>query len=513
MWYVSLMSYIERTDTFIASLGAESYRVGGSVRDELLGRRIKDADYMVRGVGLFDLGVRLKDAAIRYDPANRKNVVTPLVLRDGRQAGWRVAARGLGLIEVVLPRTERPRALTPEERLQGGGVRRAFDIVVDPNLTLQEDAVRRDFTFNALYKIVNTEAAGRSSLVADDAFGLIENILDPTERGLYDLSHRFISTTHEDSFRDDPLRTLRALRFVSTLDYELTTDTRAQMERHAPCVNGLSANGYASGTVLDELGKLLMGTNPAKALRLARDTGVLASLLPELAPMLGFEQGSRYHDMTTDEHTFTALETAAHVDAPLRVRMALLFHDSGKPETAWVGKDSRTHYYANEELGKEDHEVAGARIWNRTAKRLNAGNGLREEVRLLIANHMVVVEGKVKGSKVRRARVKFGDELLRDLYLHRMCDLSGKGKANQNHLRQIAVLEKVRQEAQAAGVPSSVGDLEINGHDLIGLGLRGKQIGETLAAVLDDVVCQPTDLKRSRDWQLQRAETLAASGG
>jgi tRNA nucleotidyltransferase/poly(A) polymerase len=465
------MAYLDRTDNFIGALGVEAYRVGGSVRDELLGRRVKDADYMVRGVDLLSLGKLL-----RVDADTK---VTPLSLRDGRQAGWRVARKGLGLIEVVLPRTE----------VSTGPGHRDFEIAVDPAITKQEDAKRRDFTFNALYK-----------LVPDGP------IADPTGTGLYDLQHRFIRTTHPDSFRDDPLRTLRALRFVSTLGYELTTDTREQMTEHAHAVTGLSANGYASGTVLDELCKLLMGQDPAGALRIARDTGVLATLLPELAPMLGFEQASRYHDMTTDEHTFKALETAAHVDAPLRVRMALLFHDAGKPESAWIGKDGRKHYYANGDT--EDHEIVGARIWDKAAARLGAPRDLRDDVRTLILNHMVTISGAVKYTKVARERVRLGDAMLRDLYLHRMCDICGKGKPDKVHLAKMGEMERVRAEAVEAKVPASVKDLAINGNDLKNLGADGRKIGETLRAVLDEVVCQPNEQLRSRDWQLERARTL-----
>jgi tRNA nucleotidyltransferase/poly(A) polymerase len=470
------MTYLDRTDNFMGALGVEAYRVGGSVRDELLGRRVKDADYMVRGVDLYALGKLL-----RVDSDTK---VTPLSLRDGRQAGWRVARKGLGLIEVVLPRTELPR-----EPLPGENVHRAFEIVVDPTITKQEDAKRRDFTFNALYK-----------LIPDGP------IADPTGTGLYDLQHRFIRTTHPDSFRDDPLRTLRALRFVSTLGYELTTDTREQMTEHAHAVTGLSANGYASGTVLDELCKLLMGQDPAGALRIARDTGVLGTLLPELAPMIGFDQGSRYHDLTTDEHVFTALETAAHVDAPLRVRMALLFHDAGKPESAWIGKDGRKHYYANGDT--EDHEIVGARLWDETAARLGAERTLRNDVRTLIENHMVTVSGEVKYTRVARERVRLGDDMLRDLYLHRMCDICGKGKPNKVHLAKMGEMERVRLAAVDAKVPASVKELAINGHDLKDLGADGRKIGDTLRAVLDEVVCQPNEQLRSRDWQLARAKAL-----
>jgi tRNA nucleotidyltransferase (CCA-adding enzyme) len=120
----------------------------------------------------------------------------------------------------------------------------------------------------------------------------------------------------------------------------------------ANCVDGMTAKGYASGTLYDEFCKILMGDRPHTALRHARDTQVLQFAMPEIWPMCGFDQGSRYHDLTTDEHTFVALETAAHVDAPLRVRWALLFHDAGKPDTAWKGDDGRMHYYAHGEASR-----------------------------------------------------------------------------------------------------------------------------------------------------------------
>lgn len=502
MWYGSLMTYLEKTDTFIGSLGMASYRVGGSVRDELLGRRVKDADYIVRGVDLATLGKALRVIGYEWSPDAK---VSPLVLRDGRQAGWRVAARGLGCIEVVLPRTE----------ISTGPGHRDFEIVIDPDLDLIDDAKRRDFTFNALYKAISAEPYYEHMVYG--------TILDPTERGIHDLERRRINITHADSFRDDPLRILRALRFISTLGYELGAETRATMALHADAVTGLTQAGV-SGTVLDELCKLLMGQDPAAALRVARDTGVMAVAFPELAPMLGFDQGSRYHDMTTDEHTFTALETAAHVDAPLRVRMALLFHDSGKPETAWWGMDGRRHYYGGTHIAyrpdperqrviavgsetTEDHEIAGARIWRRAANRLNAGKTLRDDVDKLIRNHMVDCQ-KVKPVRVRRERVRLGDDLLRDLYLMRMCDLSGKGSKNMKFLANVAAMEHVRGEAQDAGVPCGPRDLKINGHDVIELGATGNDIGRVLSAVLDEVVCDPTVDKQTREWQLKRAEAV-----
>jgi tRNA nucleotidyltransferase/poly(A) polymerase len=489
------MTYLDRTDTFVAGLGLEAYRVGGSVRDELLGRKVKDADYVVRNASLSDLYARVADAGAKP---------SALKLRDGRTVGVRANARGLGLLEIVLPRVER----------STGPGHRDFEIVVDPSLPLGEDAIRRDFTFNALYR----------PIVDSDDFE-DHDVIDPTGRGVYDLNHRLINVTHADSFRDDPLRILRALRFVSTLDYELGAETRALMLADADATSNLvGPQGGASATAFEELCKLLMGQNPAKALRLARDVGVLERFLPELSPMLGFDQGSRYHDMTTDEHTFVALETAAHVEAPLRVRLALLFHDSGKPESAWIGKDGRKHYYAKTltrmlpddgiggelatwkpvEYTTEDHEAVGARLWREAAARLGVPRRVRDEVNTLIENHMVGCE-KVKPVKVRRARVALGDDMLRDLYLMRACDLSGKGTRNMKFLANIHAMERERSFAQERGVPAAIGDLQINGRDCIERGIYGPAIGEALAAILDEVVCQPDELRRSREWQLERA--------
>lgn len=493
------MTYTETADTFIASLGFEAYRVGGSVRDEILDRKVKDCDYMIRGARLDGI----KRALVRAGEAYDRFAVKPLTLRDGQQGGWRVSGRGLGLIEIMMPRTE----------VSTGPRHQDFRLVVDPDLTLLDDAVRRDFTFNALYKIVDS--------VPTD--GALVNVIDPTGRGVEDLTRRRINVTHADSFRDDPLRTLRALRFISTLGYELGAETRATMALHADAVTGLSLKGYASGTVLQELSKLLMGDDPAGALRVARDTGVLAVAWPELAPMLGFDQGSRYHDMTTDEHTFKALDTAAHTDAPLRVRMALLFHDSGKPATAWVGDDGRKHYYQQfKELTRAsvmhapgtarinaDHEVVGERIWRTAAVRMGGDKPLREDVARLIRHHMIKCE-KVSAVKVRRARVQFGDEVLRDLYHMRMCDLSGKGEANMKHMENIAEMERIRVASRIKEVPVSLKDLQINGRDVAELGVKsGKAIGDVLKGVLDEVVCDPSEDKLSRDWQLKAAGRLA----
>ena len=469
MWYASYM----KADHFITSLNfPESYRVGGSVRDELLGRKPKDADYVIREVTLTDLTLAIGRAGAKP---------TPLKLRDGRIVGSRAALRGYGLIEIILPRKE----------VSTGPGHRDFEIIVDPNVTLAEDAVRRDFTINALYKNVHTR-----------------EVVDPLGVGRDCIENRIIETTHEDSFRDDPLRILRAARFVSVLPgFSLRESTYAEMRRHADACHGLTDKGV-SGTAFDELCKLLMGRRPAKALRILRDTGALAILLPELDAMIGFEQESRYHDMTTDEHTFAALDAAAGMHLDLRVRLALLFHDAGKPESAWTGPDGRLHYYANEDFNTEDHEAIGARLAHDALTRLNTPAKLRRDVVTLIERHMVPLSGKVKPAKVRRWRAELGDDLLADLLKHRLADAMGKGTIDNEALMRIAKMEQVREDAVRRHVPASVKELPISGRDLMALGLEGPAIGKVQRQLLHEVVSQPS--LNDREWLLERARKLAS---
>lgn len=483
---------IERTDNFMGKLGVEAYRVGGSVRDEILGRRPKDADYMVRGISLPDL------QEILHAQDSRIVKITPLKDRQGQQFGWRY-----GPIEVALPRRE-----------ENAGEGRRQIIVADPNISLEDDAIRRDFTFNALYKRVD---GGERRLTTLPDGRPLHNVYDPTGDGVTDLLHRIVKTTHRNSFRDDPVRILRALRFVAVLGYDLSLETRSQMVTWAERLDGLTANGYTSGTVLDEMSKILMGADVAKALRIARDTGALASIFPELADMLGHDPKSRYHDLTTDEHTFKALDVATKTDAPLEVRWSLLFHDSGKPEVEWTDEKGNSHFYATVmqrapdgvvEVETEDHEVAGERRWRAAAERIGAPKALRERVAVLIRHHMVDTRGKLKGSKVRKARVKFGDEVLHQLYLHRACDFSAKVKASMADVERIGQMESLRAAAQEAGVPCDRTGLKVNGRDMMDLGIQGDDIGRVLDQLVHEVAVDPSDLKMSMPWQLEAAERL-----
>jgi len=159
---------------------------------------------------------------------------------------------------------------------------------------------RRDFTVNAMAKRLET-----GDLV--DPFG-----------GAADLKNGVLRTVRPRSFAEDPLRLVRGLRLVSQLGLEPDAETLQQMRAEASSVALVSGERVGGGLGADgmgELSKLLLGAEPARALRLARDTGVLVALLPEFAQAIGFEQDSERQHLPLDEHIFAVVQAAADAGA------------------------------------------------------------------------------------------------------------------------------------------------------------------------------------------------------
>src|SRR5881296_3241389 len=197
-----------RIEDFVCGLGLDAYLVGGAVRDELLGRDSKDADFVVPGVDYEGLRAALA-------PHGK--------VEDLEVAGRRVGAR-------LYPRDSTLRALAPAgiefappraERSTGPG-RHDFEIVADPSLSIEDDMARRDFTVNAMARRLETG-----------------EVVDPLG-GERDLRAGVLRTVGETSFAEDPLRLVRALRFVSQLGFEPDESTLRQMREEAASVQLVS---------------------------------------------------------------------------------------------------------------------------------------------------------------------------------------------------------------------------------------------------------------------------------
>ena len=446
---------------YVHSLGLDAYVVGGAVRDELLGRPVRELDFVVPGVGHAELRTALQ-------PHGR---VEDLIVADQR-----VGAR-------LLPSDRNARELQPAgiefapprvERSTGPG-RHDFEIVADAGISLEQDMERRDFTINAIARRLETG-----------------EVLDPLG-GRADLDLGVLRTTSRTSFRDDPLRIVRGLRFVSQLGFDPDEDTLRQMREWGPQLEHVSGERIGGGLTADglgELSKLLLGPHPAKALTLARDAGVLLHLLPEFEPAIGYRQHSKRQHLPLDEHVFAVVQAAADAGASLEVRLATLLHDLGKPEAEQNGGD---------------HAELGAAIASRVLSRLRYPTRLRAYVVRLVREHPFAPEGEPSPVNARRFLARHGERLALDLLAHRAADLSGKTVPASEWEwldRFRALVEQERAQ------PHRLADLDIDGGDLIAAGFsEGPQLGRMLQTLLDEVVEDPE--RNHREQLLSRAGELA----
>jgi tRNA nucleotidyltransferase (CCA-adding enzyme) len=449
---------MDRTiEDFVRGLALDAYLVGGAVRDELLGLESKDADFVVPGVD-FD-GLRRA-----LEPHGR---VQELEVA-GRQVGARlypndknVRAAAPAGIEFAPPRAER----------STGPGRHDFEIVADPSLSIEDDMARRDFTVNAVARRLDT-----GDLV--DPFGGVDDL----ERGV-------LRTVGPRSFAEDPLRIVRGLRLVSQLGLTPDEGTLQQMRDEADSVRLVSGERVGGGLHADgmgELSKLLLGAQPAHALRLARDTGVLTALLPELEPTIGFVQDSKRQHLPLDEHIFEVVQAAADADASLAVRLGALVHDAGKP-----GADG-------------DHAERGARLADQALGRLRYPARLRTYVTRLVRAHAFPLD-EVDERFARGFLREYGDELAFDLVAHKEADLRGK-RVPQAELDAAVRLRRLLEQERVH--PHRLEDLAVDGNDLLQIGYsEGPDLGRALESLLDAVVEDPA--LNNRDTLLERARALA----
>ena len=261
----------------------EIYEVGGSLRDELLGRVVKDVDFLVRGHSIDELLTTLR----RYGPSEELRVAGRLVgVRFRPSFGPKEG------IEIVPPRRESP--IRPGEPDYTGNRTPISASSRIPSLPVRDDLERRDFTVNAMARDIH-------SGVWIDPFG-----------GREDLAAGILRAVHPSAFRDDPLRILRGIARRGRDGLVPEPETLALMRDEAPRIAGLSAE-----RVRETFDQAISGEFAADALRLARDVGALEAALPEWAACIGVPQRSATQAYTVDEHILHVLDEAVQRDASL----------------------------------------------------------------------------------------------------------------------------------------------------------------------------------------------------
>ena len=415
-----------------SDLGARAWIVGGYVRDRLLGRPHPDIDVVVEaGLG-FDLAHRFAELAGAREPAIFERFGTAQVTLPGHLVDF-VSARS----ESYISDSRKPH------------VRPA---------TLEEDLRRRDFTVNTLLM----DFDGR--------------VHDPLGHGLADLEARVLRTPADplQTFSDDPLRMLRAIRFAALLAFDLAPDLLPAMRQMR---ERLTAPVVSVERVADELRKMLGSDRPKAALDLLDGSGLLELILPEVAASRGVHQGG-YHTHDVFGHT---LLTVAGTPPDIVVRLAALFHDVGKPVTAapdgsFIG-----------------HEVIGAEMASQAMERLRFPVKETETVALLIRLHLrpVFYSSEWTDGAVRRLANDAGPQLGRLMQLAG-ADIAASAYPHPEKLDELATrLDRVLTEQ-----PSRM-EAPVDGQDImrirgIGPGPEVGRIKRRLTEMVMDGAIEPS---------------------
>jgi tRNA nucleotidyltransferase (CCA-adding enzyme) len=272
------------------------YCVGGAVRDELLGLDVKDRDFVVVG-------------------ATPEQMVA---------AGYRPVGKDFPVF--LHPHTHDEYALARTERKTARGYK-GFQVYAAPEVTLEEDLIRRDLTINA---------------IAQNDQG---HLIDPYG-GVEDLRNGILRHV-SDAFVEDPVRILRLARFAARFTHFTVADETLQLMR-AMVVNG-EVDALVAERVWQELAKGLMEKQPSRMFEVLRQCGALKKLLPELDRLWGVPQPAVHHpEIDTGVHVMLVLDYAARMGYDLPVRFAALMHDLGKgttPADAWprhIGHEERS---------------------------------------------------------------------------------------------------------------------------------------------------------------------------
>ena len=406
----------------LENAGFATYLVGGCVRDAYLGLPPHD----------FDLCTAALPEQTEAVFSHRKLVLA------GKKHGTVGVITEDGVVEITT------------FRLEGGYEDSRHPQWVNFVTDIEADLSRRDFTVGAM------------------AYSPTRGFADPFG-GRSDLDHRILRAVGDPAarFEEDALRILRGIRFAARFRLTVEKATHEAMIALAPRLNNI-----ARERVFEELCRFLLWAKTEDLLTFAP---ILAAAIPELAPMIGFNQHSPHH--AYDIFTHTAHVTAA-VPADLPLRWAALLHDVGKPATFTTDETGRGHFYT--------HAKIGAELADRILHGLKAPTRLREEAVFLIANHMTKLEPEKK--LLRRRLSRFGTDTTHKLLLLQEADMGSKGTGKPKEMAQFSEIRALLGEIEAENACLTLKDLAVNGNDLTELGLEGKQIGQTLHFLLEQVL-------------------------
>jgi len=372
------------------------YVVGGYVRDLLRRHEGTDLDFVVVG------------DALKFCEAFKKNHRTKSYIAYPRFSTCMLEYKNHKL-EFVSARTE-----TYERTSRKPRVKKA---------DLLSDLSRRDFTINAIAMDISKEKFGE--------------LTDPYQ-GSEDLRKGLIRTPREphQTFSDDPLRMMRAVRFASQFNFKIDPSTF-----QAVCQAAGRLSIISQERITAEFNKIMLSAKPSTGLLLLDETGLLHQFFPEFEKTRGVEQREKYHHKDVFYHTLQVIDQVAEVSDKLALRLAALLHDIAKPKTKRFSRETGWTFYGHEVIG----EKMSASILHRLKYSKETISYVKKIVRLHL-RPMALVSEEVTDSAIRRLLVMAGDHF-DDLMLLCRADITSKNPEKvKRYLKNYQiVIEKSRE--------------------------------------------------------------------
>ena len=407
----------------------KGYIVGGAIRDILLGLKPKDVDFAT------NLPYEtLKTLFSEYTP---------------KETG-----KSFGVLRIRINDIDYEIAKFRED-IYGKEEKVTF---VDE---IKNDLVRRDFTINAM------------------AYNETEGIID-LYNGQKDIENKVINFVRnaEERIIEDPLRTLRAFRFMSKFNFSLSKNTIEAIKNQKSLLKNIPEE-----RITIEFSKLLLGENIKNTLTLMKDTGVLEIIIPEIKATYDFNQCNPHHNLDLFNHI---INVVSRVPADLELRYSALLHDIAKPIVQTFDEKGIAHY--------KTHEIVGADMARDILTRMKLPVKLINTVVEIIKKHMILYKD-VTDKKFNKLLSEMGYNNLWRLIEHSIADNSSKNNEvvsteNDFHERLKRAVEKQMQV--------TVNDLAVNGKDLMELGFNGKEIGEIKRELLDKYLSEEIQNKKEK---------------
>ena len=424
--------------------GHSAYIVGGCVRDSILGRTPHDWDICTSATPSEMLEI-FKDKKI-IETGLQHGTVTVVVNGESYEiTTYR--------IDGIYSDNRRPDTVTFTDKLV-------------------EDLRRRDFTINAM------------------AYNDEEGLIDPFN-GMEDIKYKKINCVgcEKDRFEEDALRILRAIRFAAQLEFTIMPGTDWEIHKQYKNLENISIERINS-----EFCKIASSDDFCVELLLYKD--VFSLFIPELKDMFDFPQNNPWHIWDVFGHTIHAVEYCDSDD--LVVRLAVFFHDFGKPHSYQDGEDGIRHF--------KGHGKVSADMADSIMKRLRFDNETRNNVVELVYYHDATFE--VGKKYVKRWLNKIGEKQFRRLLQVKKADNKAQNlELSSDRIEELEEIELLIDEVLQEDECFSLKDLAVNGKDLIGVGYKaGKELGNTLNKLLQLVI--DGDCPNEKEKLLQEAESL-----